>query len=70
MIPISSYKDVLSIFFRERGWRERIKEAVPGIASAVSKYFEVDSWALRDILELKLNPFEIMEDVLRGRFRR
>ena len=70
MIPISSYRDVLSIFFRERGWRERIKEAVPGIASAMSKYFEVDSWALRDILELKLNPFEIMEDVLRGRFRR
>ncbi len=70
MIPVSSYKDVLSIFFRERGWRERIKEAVPGIATAVSKYFEVDSRALRDILELKLNPFEIMEDVLRGRLRR
>ncbi len=67
MIPISSYKDVLKIFFRERGWKEKLKAAIPGIAKTFNRYFEVDGEVLREIFEMKYNPFEIMENTLKGR---
>ncbi len=67
LVPISSYKDVLRIFFRERGWRERLVSAIPGIAKTFSRYFEVDAEVLKEIFDMKYNPFEVMENVLKGR---
>jgi len=67
LVPVSGYKDVLGIFFKERGWRERLKKAIPGIASATLKYFEVDGEVLEEMFEMKLNPFEVMENAIRGR---
>ena len=67
LVPVSGYKEVLRIFFRERGWRERLKKAIPEIASATLKYFEIDGKVLEDMFEMKLNPFEVMENAIRGR---
>jgi len=67
MVPITSYQDVLKIFFRERGWMERLKKAIPGIAKSFAKYFEVDADVLKDIFDMKYNPFEVMEGVLKSK---
>ena len=67
LVPVSGYKDVLRIFFRERGWREKLKKAIPEIASAALKYFEVDGEVLEEMFEMKLNPFEVMENAIKGR---
>jgi len=67
LVPVSGYKDVLRIFFRERGWRGKLKKAIPEIASAALKYFEVDGEVLEEMFEMKLNPFEVMENAIKGR---
>jgi len=66
-MPISSYKDILAVFFRERGWKQKLKEAIPSIVSSAANYFEVDANVIEDIFSLKLNPFEVMEGVIKSK---
>jgi len=67
LMPISSYKDILAVFFRERGWKQKLKEAIPSIVSSAANYFEVDAKVIEDIFSLKLNPFEVMEGVIKSK---
>ena len=70
LMPISSYKDILAVFFRERGWKQKLKEAIPSIASSAANYFEVDAKVIEDIFSLKLNPFEVMEGVIKSKVKK
>ena len=61
---VSSYKDVLGVFFKEKGWKERILKNIGKILKFNIYTFELDGEELVKVLNREYDAFEIMENQL------
>ena len=68
---IDSYKDVLGLFFREVGWKEKMLSTLARLSKVNLSVFELDTEELGKVLSGQYDAFEVMErelakDVERG----
>ncbi len=61
---MSSYKDVLGVFFKEKGWKEKILESIGKVLKFNIYTFELDGQELAKVLSKEYDAFEIMENQL------
>ena len=61
---VSSYRDVLGVFFKEKGWKEKVLESIGKILKFNIYTFELDGEELTKVLRKEYDAFEIMENQL------